>query len=266
MGEGAEPKLLVEVDGRGVAALTLNRPEIHNALDEELIARLEAELAALAERPDVRALVLEGKGKNFSAGADLNMMRRAAGTGFEENKAVARAMAAMLERLDRFPRPTLAVVQGAAVAGGMGLIACCDVALAADDALFSLTEVRLGLAPAVVAPYVIRAIGPRQARRYFLTAERFGAEVALRLGLVHEVVPLDGLAAARERLLGEILKGGTNAQEKAKIGVGRWTGRAFDERLREETAELIAELRAHPEGKEGIAAFLEKREPSWRRG
>lgn len=264
MSETAEPSLLAALDERGVATLTLNRPEIHNALDEELIGRLDTELASLAERPGVRVLVLEGKGKNFSAGADLNMMKRAAAASFEENKAIARAMAAMLDRLDRFPRPTVALAQGAAVAGAMGLIACCDIAVAADNAAFSLSEVRLGIAPAVVAPYVIRAIGAREARRWFLTAERFGANTALRIGLVHEVAPAGELAALRERVVGELLKGGTNAQAGAKRGIARWTGRTIDAGVREETARLIAELRAHPEGKEGIAAFLEKREPRWR--
>lgn len=260
----AAPSLLVAVDGRGVATLTLNRPEIHNAFDEELIARLEREIAALESHAGLRALVLEGAGKSFSAGADLNMMKRAAAASFEENKQHARDLARMLDRLDRFPRPTLAVVHGATFGGGVGLVAVCDVALAAANAVFSLSEVRLGIAPAVVGPYVIRSMGARQARRWFLTGERFDAIAAQRSGLVHEVVPADQLAATREALIGEILKCSPNAQEGAKKAIERWRTRPIDRALQEETAQLIADLRVHAEGREGIAAFLEKREPKWR--
>lgn len=263
MADTGEAKLLIDVTEAGVATVTLNRPEVRNAFDEELIGALSDAFDDLAQNDALRALVLQGSGKSFSAGADLNYMARAARAGAEENRAQARALAVMLDRLDRFPRPTLVLIQGAAIAGGLGLVAACDIAVAVDGAVFSLSEVRLGLAPAVVAPYVIRAMGPRAARRYFVTAERFDAHEAHRIGLVSEVVAPDQLDGARDRLLAEFAKGGPNAQAAAKAAVERFRDRPIDGRLAEETAELIASLRETDEGKEGIAAFLEKRPPAW---
>jgi methylglutaconyl-CoA hydratase len=263
MADTAEAKLLIDVTGNGVATVTLNRPKVRNAFDEELIGALSDAFADLARDPALRALVLQGEGKIFSAGADLNYMARAARASAEENRAQARALAVMLDRLDRFPRPTLALVQGAAIAGGIGLVAACDVVVTAEGAVFSLSEVRLGIAPAVVAPYVIRAIGPRAARRYFVSAERFDATEAYRIGLVSEVVAPDQLEAARDRLLAEFAKGGPNAQAAAKAAVEQFRDRPIDAALAEETTELIASLRETDEGKEGIAAFLEKRSPAW---
>ncbi len=263
MADTGEAKLLIEVTEAGVATATLNRPEVRNAFDEELIGALSDAFADLALDKTLRALVLQGNGKSFSAGADLNYMARAARASAEENRAQARALAVMLDRLDRFPRPTLVLIQGAAIAGGLGLVAACDVAVAVDGAVFSLSEVRLGLAPAVVAPYVIRAMGPRAARRYFVTAERFGTDEAHRIGLVSEVVAPDQLIAVRDRLLAEFTKGGPNAQAAAKAAVEQFRDRPIDAALAEETAELIASLRETDEGKEGIAAFLEKRPPAW---
>ena len=214
-----EAKLLIDVTGAGVVTVTLNRPDIRNAFDEELIGELSDALDDLARDATLRALVLQGQGKIFSAGADLNYMARAARACAEENHAQARALATMLNRLDSFPRPTLALVQGAAIAGGLGLVAACDVVIAVEGAVFSLSEVRLGIAPAVVAPYVIRAIGPRAARRYFVSAERFGTDEARRIGLVSEVVEPDQLEVARDRMLAEFAKGGPNAQAAAKAAV-----------------------------------------------
>lgn len=265
MADSGTPNLLVEVGPSGVATLTLNRPEVHNAFDADLIAAIARELERLEGNATLRAVVLAANGKSFSAGADLNWMRRTAEASIEENRAEARAMAEMLQRLDRLEKPTLAVVQGAALGGGVGLVAACDVAIAAESAVFGLTEARLGLAPAVVAPYVIRAIGARAARRYFLTAERFAAMEAKAIGLVHEVAPVEALGALRDRVLAALAEGGAQAQAGAKRAIERYRGRAIDEELIEDAVNLIAGLRASPEGREGIAAFLEKRPPAWRR-
>lgn len=264
MADTAGAILLIDVTEAGVATVTLNRPEVRNAFDEALIGALSEAFLDLARNETLRALVLRGNGKSFSAGADLNYMGRASRASAEENRAQARALSVMLDRLDRFPRPTVALVQGAAIAGGIGLVAACDVAVAVAGTVFSLSEVRLGIAPAVVAPHVIRAIGPRAARRYFVTAERFDAHEAHRIGLVSEVVADAGaLDAAGGRLLAEIAKGGPNAQAAAKAAVERFRDRPIDATLAEETVELIASLRETDEGKEGIAAFLEKRPPAW---
>ncbi|MEE9302010.1 MAG: enoyl-CoA hydratase-related protein [Alphaproteobacteria bacterium] len=257
------PNLRVELSDNKIATLTLNRPEVHNAFDEGLIEALNAALEELSGR-EVRALVVTGAGKSFSAGADLNYMRRAADASAEENRAQAAAMAGMMRRLDEFKSPTLARVKGVSFGGGVGLVAVCDIAIAEAGAQFSLSEVRLGLAPAVVAPYVIRAIGARAARRYFLTGERFDAGEAMRIGLVHKLAPEGGLDGLRDKLLGELVKGGPNAQAAAKRAVERYRDRAIDAALTEDTIDLIAGLRATDEGREGIAAFLEKRPPGWR--
>ena len=244
--------LRVDVEG-GIARLTLSRPEVHNAFDQALIAALHEALGDLARRDDLRAVVLAAEGRSFSAGADLNWMRAASQMTREENHADALALAAMLGRLDAMPLPTLALVQGATFGGGVGLVSCCDVAIAAERATFALSEVRLGLVPGAISPYVVAAIGARQARRYFTTGERFGAQVALRIGLVHEVVADEAaLAEAGERLIGEWRL------------VGLVAGRPIDEALIDATAASIAGARASDEGREGVAAFLDKRPPSWR--
>lgn len=259
------PSLLVT--HAAVGRITLNRPRLHNAFDEELIAGLTRALEELAEDQSVRAVVLTGAGRSFSAGADLNWMKRAAAYDAEMNRADARALEAMLTTLDELPKPTIAMVNGPAIGGGLGLVAACDMAVASSLAVFATTEVRLGLVPAVIAPFVIRAIGARQARRYFLTAERFGAEEACRIGLVHEVAAPEGLEARVEALAREVLKGGPEALAEAKRLVGLI--RSMPEGgslLAEATVGMIADRRASEEGKEGIAAFLEKRPASWLAG
>ncbi len=255
------PALLIAIDEAGVASLTLNRPALHNAFDDALIGEIDAALAALADDARVRVVVLRAAGRSFSAGADLNWMKRAAGYGFDENVADARKLAAMLTRLDTLPKPTMALVQGAVFGGGVGLIACCDIALCAPRATFALSEVRLGLVPAVISPFVVAAMGARQARRYFQTAERFDAATALRVGLVHEVCDEALLNERAREIIGELLKGGPLALDAAKSLVRLVTSGTGD--LGEETAQLIARLRGSDEGKEGLTAFLDKRSPSW---
>jgi methylglutaconyl-CoA hydratase len=254
----------VEIERSGTTAtLWLNRPERHNAFDDELIAEFSAALAALVAEATVRVVLLAGRGKSFSAGADLAWMKRMAGYTPAENEADAQAMAEMLHRLDSLPKPTIAVVQGAAMGGGVGLIAACDIAIAAENAQFALSEVRLGLIPATISPYVIAAIGPRAARRYFLTAERFDAERARALGLVSAVVPAAALTAEGARLADVLSQNGPAAIAEAKRLIADVAGRPIDAALRAETARRIARQRAGAEGREGVAAFLEKRKPSW---
>jgi len=253
--------LLYEVKG-GVARLTLNRPEVHNAFDDALISLLDETLLRAADDPAVRLLMLGANGKSFSAGADLNWMRKAADYSDEENLADAMTLGRMLERLYRMPKPTVALIDGAVFGGGVGLVAACDIALATERAKFSLSEVRLGLIPAVISPYVVGAIGARQARRYFQTAERFDVQQAQQMGLVHQVV--EDLQAAGEALAGHLLQCGQQAQAAAKSLIDAVDGRPIDDALIADTARRIVEARSGDEGREGLTAFLEKRSPSWR--
>lgn len=253
----------VSTDRRGVATLTLSRPEVHNAFNDRVIADLTTAFGTLADDPAVRGLILTGAGASFSAGGDLDWMRSMTRYTEDENRRDALALARMLDALDRFPKPTVARVNGAALGGGVGLVACCDIAIAADSARFGLTEVRLGLAPATIAPYVVRAIGPRQARRYFLTGERFDAARALALGLVHEVVPAQQLDTAVERIVADLLRGGPAALGECKALVRMVQETPEREALMAATADLIARMRVTPEGQEGLAAFFEKRTPAW---
>jgi methylglutaconyl-CoA hydratase len=246
-----------------VATVTLNRPEIHNAFDETLIARLTAAFVSLDDNPDVRIVVLAAAGKSFCAGADLNWMQRMAAFGPEENLADAQALAAMLRALYALSKPTIARVAGAAYGGGVGLVAACDIAIAVPEATFALSEAKLGLIPATIGPYVIEAIGARQARRYFLTAERFAAADALRIGLVHEVVPRDQLDARIDALIAMLKGAGPTAQLECKALVRGVAHRPIDEDVIDGTAEHIAAVRASPEGREGVAAFLGKRPAAW---
>lgn len=255
--------ILLDIDKRGVATLRLNRPEVHNAFDDALIAQLGDALHHLEQDPAVRVVVLAAEGPSFCAGADLQWMRRVAGYTEAQNVEDALKLARVLRRLDALPRPTVARVQGSAFGGGVGLIACCDLAVAARGAQFALSEVRLGLIPATVAPYVVAALGPRQARRYFTTGERFDAETARRLGLVHEVADTPALDQAVEGLVAALLQGAPGAQGAAKRLVADVAGRGLDEALLLETARRIAAARASAEGREGMAAFLEKRAPRW---
>jgi methylglutaconyl-CoA hydratase len=253
----------VERRAHGVVWLTLDCPEIHNAFDDRLIALLTRQLEVVGADEDVRVVVLTGAGRSFSAGADLNWMRRTATYGEAENLADARALARLMQTLNEVPKPTVARVNGAALGGGTGLVACCDIVIASDRATFGTTEVRLGLIPAVIGPYVLAAVGARQARRLMLTGERIGVAEAARLGLVHEVVAAEQLDAAVERVVAEVLKGGPAALTAAKRLIGDLAGQPITPELIDGTAQRIAALRATAEAKEGVGAFLEKRPPGW---
>jgi methylglutaconyl-CoA hydratase len=254
--------LNVESKG-GVARVTLNRPEVRNAFDDALIKELTRTFRSLENDGSVRVVVLAGNGPAFCAGADLNWMKRMAGYSYEQNLADARALAEMLATLDRLPKPTIARVHGAAFAGGTGLVAACDIAVGTPDARFCLSEAKLGLSPATISPYVIRAMGERQARRYFLTAEVFGAEEAHRIGMLSALVPAMELDAALDSIIKNLLGGGPQAHARIKQLIGAVANRPVDDALVADTAKRIAEIRVSPEGKEGIASFLEKRKPSW---
>ncbi len=259
--------LITEISGAGVATITMNRPEVHNAFDEKLIERLRRELQGLGSDPVVRVVVLEAVGESFSAGADLNWMKRMSEYDCAANQEDAKNLGKMMAALHRMRQPTVAVVQGPAYGGGVGLVAACDIAIASTAATFSLSEVRLGLIPAVVGPYVVAAVGEREARRYMLTAERFGADEAKRIGLVHEVVAPDQLSAKRDQVLADLLKGGPKALAEAKYLVSYISDSSTkDEKIIRDTAGHIARVRATPEGQEGVAAFLEKRKPTWIKG
>ena len=258
----ADDVVLERIEG-GVGRLTLNRPEVHNAFDDVLIARLTAALLSLEADRRVRAVVLAAAGKSFSAGADLAWMQRMAGYSEQENLADARALAGLMSTLDRLAKPTVALVQGAAFGGGVGLIACCDIAIASEAAAFSLSEVKLGLIPAVISPYLVAAMGPGAARRFILTAESFSAQQALQHGLVHEVVPADRLEETGRHVLDHLAQGGPQAQAEAKDLILSLAGKPVDRAVIEETAERIARIRVDAEAREGLAAFLEKRKPGW---
>ena len=248
----------------GVATITLNRPERHNAFDDALIRELTGALDRAGADANVRVVVLASTGRSFSAGADMGWMQRAANNAEAENLADARALAALLRTLDQAPKPTIALVQGNAYGGGVGLAACCDIVLAAEQATFRLSEVRLGLTPATISPYVVRAIGARQARRYFQTAEPFTAREAQRFGLVHDIAPPDGLPAARDRIVAELLQGAPGALADSKSLIALAQSSPLDDAMIEETSRRIAVRRATQEAREGIAAFLAKRRPAWR--
>jgi methylglutaconyl-CoA hydratase len=255
--------LTLDQDARGVARITMDRPAVHNAFNEVFIAELTALLERVGADPAVRALVLAASGKSFSAGADLNWMRAMAGYDEAQNLADARGLARLMWTLDRLPKPVVGRIQGPAFGGGVGLVACCDIAVGAASASFTLSEVKLGLIPAVISPYVVAAIGERQARRYVLTAERFGAAEAQRIGLLHQVVPDEALDAAVEEIVAALLGNGPAALAAAKdliFAVGR---RPTDEAVVAETARRIARIRASAEGREGIGAFLERRKAGW---
>jgi methylglutaconyl-CoA hydratase len=255
--------IISKIDERNVLTLTLNRALIHNAFDDTVIRELTEALRDVELKPQVRAVMLTAAGPSFSAGADLHWMRRMSGYSLDENINDAVGLASLMRRLDSLPKPTMAVVQGAAYGGGVGLVAACDIAIASETATFSLSEVRLGLIPAVISPYVLKAIGARAARRYFLTGEKFSAAEALRIGLVHEVVPPDHLHRVAEKVMGYVLEGGPRAQVEAKRLINDVDGKPIDVALTDETARRIATMRASPEGREGVGAFLEKRKPNW---
>ncbi len=256
--------ILVERDDRGVVRLTLNRPEIRNAFDDVLIQDLTETLERLAGEEDVRALVLTGAGAAFSAGAEIGWMKKAGGQGDHDNFQDAMKLAGLMKRLDSMPMPTIARVNGAALGGGVGLTATCDMAVAVSGAIFAFSEVKLGIIPGAISPYSLRAIGERAARRYFLTGERFDAETALRLGLVHEVAADEAaLDTAVDGLLKHVTGSGPRAVRASKDLIGHVAGRPIDDLLVRDTAQRIARQRSTDEAKEGLSAFLEKRRPSW---
>ena len=254
----------LEIERAGkVATIWMNRPAVFNAFDEQLIAELAAACRELDGDPTVRVVVLGGRGKHFSAGADLNWMKRAAQFTEAQNLDDARKFAGMLRTLSQMSKPTIARVQGAALGGGTGLTAACDMAVAASDAVFSTSEVRFGIIPSAISPYVLRAIGPRHALRYFQSAERIAAERALTIGLVGDVVPVEELDACVGKLVDALVAGGPLAQKAAKELIAAVDGQKIDEIISEETARRIARQRATDEAKDGIAAFLDKRPPAW---
>ena len=246
-----------------VARLRMTRAQVHNAFDADLIAELTAALEAVADDASVRVLVLEAEGASFSAGADLNWMRGMAAASEEDNRLDSLALARLMRTLDTLPKPTIAAVQGAAFGGGVGLVACCDIAIGVRDAKFGLTESKLGLLPAVISPYVIAAIGQRNARRYFATAELFDADEALRIGLLHDVVNPTALDTAVQRQIDLLLKAGPVASGLAKTLVREVVAHADGAKHDADNAALIARLRVSPEGQEGLSAFLDKRKPHW---
>ncbi|GAB4185068.1 MAG: enoyl-CoA hydratase-related protein [Wenzhouxiangellaceae bacterium] len=250
-----------------VVTLTLNRPELHNAFDDRLVSELHQRLDAIAEDRGLRVVVLTGAGASFSAGADLNWMRRMAAASEAENEADALALALLLRRLDTLPQATIAHIRGAALGGGMGLVCCCDIAIADESAVFGLTEVHLGLIPAVISPYVVARIGAGQARALAVSGRRIKASEALRIGLIHHCVDSDQLDEQVARHSGLIVKAAPVAVSEAKRLIQQVS--AFDgsdpqneDRL---TAAWIARLRVSPEGQEGLRAFLDKSTPNWRR-
>lgn len=253
--------LSLDFDARGVARLTMQRPERHNAFDESLIAALQAALQQCATDPAVRVLVLAGAGPSFSAGADIGWMRRAAAASEADNRADADRFAALLAALANCPKPTLARVHGLALGGGVGLAAACDIAIAHPATQFAVSEARLGILPAVIGPYLIRALGPRQAQRLALMAHRFGAAEALQLGLVQQLA--EDLDAAVEATLAELLASAPQAQAEIKQLFAQIDGCGPE--MQQLTAQTIARVRATPEAREGFAAFSDKRRPAWQR-
>lgn len=246
-----------------VATVTLNRPDVRNAFNETTIAEIAQAFHAVGVDGSVRAVVLAASGPAFCAGADLNWMKKMAGYTRDENRADAAQLAEMLRTIYTCPKPVVAKIQGDCYAGGMGLAAACDIAVAADTVNFCLSEVKLGLIPATISPYVIKSMGENAARRYFLTAERFSAQEALRIGFVHQVVAADALDAAVADIVKALVANSPNAVKEAKRLVHDVAGNPLSEALIADTAERIADIRSSDEGKEGVRSFLEKRKPNW---
>lgn len=256
-------KVITDIDDLGVARVRLNNPDKHNAFDDEIIGDLTEAFIAIADNSNVRVMVLASEGKSFSAGADLEWMKRMASYSYDENLRDASALALMLKTLNEIPQPTIARVQGATFGGAVGLVSCCDMAVAASAASFSLSEVKIGLVPATISPYVIAAIGQRAARRYFVTAERFDAHRAMEIGLVNEVVDAEQLDQEIHRLIDALLANGPEAIITAKRLVIDIAGKVIDQQLIDSTCETIAAIRVSEQGQEGLQAFLEKRKPHW---
>lgn len=254
--------VLYHLDGRGVAWITLNRPDKRNAFGGPVIAALIDALDQ-ARNADCRALVLAGEGRHFSAGADLEYMKQSAQLSEADNIDDARTLARLMDTLDQFPAPTIARVQGAAFGGALGLVSCCDIVLAAENARFCLSETRLGLAPSTIGPYVVRAMGPRQARRYFLSAEEISSDRAIDLNLVHQVIPDEDLDEAIDAMLDRLLKNGPEALAACKSLIARIGQDQPDDELMDFTAQQIARLRTGDEAQEGLSAFFDKRPARW---
>ena len=254
--------LEVAVDGR-VATVTLNRPDVRNAFNETTIAEITQAFRELGQNGDIRAIVLAANGPAFCAGADLNWMKKMAGYTREENRADAAQLAEMLRTIYACPKPVVAKVQGDCYAGGMGLVAACDIVIANEATNFCLSEVKLGLIPATISPYVVIGMGENAARRYFLTAERFSAQEAHRIGFVHQVAAADALDAAVADIVKALVSNSPNAVKEAKRLVQDVAGRPLSDALIADTAERIADIRSSDEGKEGVRSFLEKRKPNW---
>ena len=255
--------VLFEVDQRGVATVTLNNPDKHNAFDDNIIASLTSVFNQIAERVDIHLVVLASNGKSFSAGADLGWMKRMAGYSYEDNLKDANALAAMLKALNFLPQPTIGKIQGAAFGGAVGLASCCDIVIASAKASFCLSEVKLGLIPATISPYVVNAMGLKACRRYFQTAERFFADKAMHLGLVDEVVEPAELSEAVESMISTILANGPLAVRHAKQLAFDVAYQDINSELMQDTSERIASIRVSEEGQEGLTAFFEKRTPGW---
>ena len=254
----------IEVENRGAAAwLWLNRPTLHNALNEELIRELTLVMRGLRDDPAVRVIVLSGRGRSFCAGADIESMKRLGGASRAENRDNAHELADLFHAIASSPKPTIARVNGAAIGGGLGLVSACDIAIASSDTKFAASEVRLGLIPATIGPYVVRAIGARWARRLFQTAERITAAQAEKIGLVHETVEADAFDARVESIVSDLLAGAPEAQHAAKELIDAVADRPITAELIEYTAERIAAIRAQDEAREGLSAYLEKRKPGW---
>ena len=255
--------MLKVVQSGGVARVTLDRPQIRNAFDDALISALTSALRELDADEGVRAVVLAGNGPAFCAGGDLNWMKRMAGYSYGENLQDAQALADLMKTLDRMRKPTIARVHGPAYAGGVGLVAACDIAIGVPEAKFCLSEAKLGLSPATISPYVVRAMGERMARRYFLTAEVFDAAEAQRIGLLTAVSPSEKLDGEIEEILQHLMQSGPQALVKIKELIRAVASGPVDDAMIADTAKRIAEIRVSPEGREGVASFLEKRKPSW---
>jgi len=255
--------MLKVVQSGGVARVTLDRPQIRNAFDDALISALTSALRELDADDGVRAVVLAGNGPAFCAGGDLNWMKRMAGYGYDENLQDAQALADLMKTLDRMCKPTIARVHGPAYAGGVGLVAACDIAIGTPEAKFCLSEAKLGLSPATISPYVVRAMGERMARRYFLTAEVFDASEAHRIGLLSHISPSEKLDGEIEEILRHLMHSGPQALVKIKDLIRTVTAGPVNDAIIADTAKRIAEIRVSPEGREGVASFLEKRKPSW---
>ena len=250
--------VILEKTKNGVGRITLNRAEIHNAFDDKMIESLTAAIEEIDKDNSLRILILDANGKSFSAGADLNWMKRMANYSWEENYQDSLKLAGLMQTLHECTKTTVAIVQGAAYGGGVGLVACCDIVLASEKANFCLSEVKLGLIPSVISPYVVKAIGERQAKRYFATAEKFNVNEAQAMQLIHKIYPEDELHDGAEDYVKRILANGPNAMIQAKRLVNTVSNKAIDEALILETAQRIADIRASVEGKEGVSAFLEK--------